>query len=79
MKQREEYTIPIYSEDGFEGTIEPLNLEISDNLKHFLDWQEYLKSKWDYSVLRTLTEDENIALEEAFKDSLQKQPTLKRK
>jgi hypothetical protein len=31
--------------------IEPLNLEILDNLKHFLDWQEYLKSKFDNGFL----------------------------
>lgn len=31
--------------------IEPINLELSDNLKHFLNWQEYARTKLDEGVL----------------------------
>lgn len=32
--------------------IQPINLELSDNLKHIIQLQEYLQSKWDESILR---------------------------
>ena len=32
-------------------TIKITGQEISENLKHFLDWQEYLKSKFDNCFL----------------------------
>ncbi len=51
MKEIEEYTIPLYSEDGFEGTIEPLNLELSENLKYIIQLQEELQTKMDNSIL----------------------------
>ena len=66
--------------------IQPINLELSDNLKHIIQLQEELQSKMDNSILgvpvqylgeRELTTEENEALETAFKKSLLKHPTLK--
>lgn len=68
--------------------IEPLNLQISESLKYIIKLQEELQTKMDNSILgipthylgmRSLSEDENKALEKAFTKSLQKQTTLKRK
>ena len=68
--------------------IQPINLELSDNLKHIIQLQEELQSKMDNSILgvpvqylgeRELTTEENEALETAFKKSLLKEPTLKKR
>ena len=68
--------------------IQPINLELSDNLKHIIQLQEELQSKMDNSILgvpvqyfgeRNLTAEENGALETAFKKSLLKEPTLKKR
>ena len=68
--------------------IQPLNLELSDNIKHIIQLQEELQTKMYNSGLgvpvqyfgeRNLTAEENEALETAFKKSLLKEPTLKKR